>query len=83
MEEIKDIDIKNIEIEINGIIYRLVPKRLTCKDCKYFDFADTMRKDCDKHSNMANWNHHCLAKGNLVFSCNAACKTYFIQKEAR
>ena len=66
------------EIAINGIVYRLVKKRTTCKDCKYFDFCDNHSEN--PHPNAPSWTHLCLAKNQYKFACTTACKKHFKNK---
>lgn len=49
--------------------------RVTCKDCKYYDFGDK-HKPKDKHSFVKTWNHKCLMGNANHFSSDTACKKY-------
>lgn len=56
----------------------LVNKRITCKDCKNFDFCDNF--STNKHPYKPNWDHLCIVKNLRKFSCNPCCKKHFIYK---
>lgn len=52
--------------------------RITCKDCKNFDYDDKFNDN--KHPGEANWTHLCTAKQIPKFACDTCCKKYFVQK---
>lgn len=52
--------------------------RITCKNCKHFDYDDKFNGN--KHPRKPSWNHLCIAKQIPKFACDTCCKQYFVQK---
>lgn len=52
--------------------------RITCKDCKYFDYEDQFTEN--KHPKKSSWTHLCIKKKIPKFACDTCCKKNFVQK---
>lgn len=79
-EMVRDFQKRNSAIKESG----LIKKRITCGNCEYFDYCDSkIQEENKKHPYKASWNHLCIVKNILKFSCNKACKKHFKEKMER